>query len=168
MWGLRSGGHGPSRGLNAPLALRRDYGPGARGSRRRGIPSVEPEILPVSLRGVVNGIVSARSIQRQLLRRQLEHVQCVARHDLLAKRVVHDDLNHPQLERDLLEEKVTGVSRRFVAILLDPDDRGFVVLFKFGVRLWASIPMILPAGTTTDCWCPSLIRVRAGSRTPEP
>src|SRR5687767_10866635 len=87
----------------------------------RSMRSVKPEILPIRLLRIVNGVVAAGPVQRQLLRRELQHIEGVAGHHLLATRVVHDDLSHPQHERRLLEQYVVRLSARFVTILRDPD-----------------------------------------------
>ncbi len=72
--------------------------------------SVEPEILPVRLRRIVNGIVTACVRQRELRRRQVKTIQLVAGHGPLVPRVIDDELAGAEVERGLFEEQVERVA----------------------------------------------------------
>ncbi len=79
------------------------------------------------LSGVAGCIVSSGLVQRQLLRRKLQHIQRVTCHGVLITRVVHDDFNDTEGECDLLKQNIVRASSRFIAILSDTDYARFVV-----------------------------------------
>lgn len=65
---------------------------------------------------VVDSIVTACMLQRELLRRQLKTIQLVAGHRLLVTRVIHDELPGPEVERGLLEQQVVTRLRQARAL----------------------------------------------------
>jgi hypothetical protein len=88
--------------------------------------SVEQEVLPAGTRGVMRWRVSA--LRRDFARREHQEIRVVAAEILVAVWVVHDDFLLIQGDCEVLEVQIVRVAVRLVAIPLDADHRGPVVV----------------------------------------